>query len=341
MKKLLLSLAACIGIGFSANAQLPVGSVAPDFTLTDINGTSHHLYAYLDSGYTVILDISAAWCAPCWSAHNSHVFEDLTTHYGPNGTITPKKIKVIFIEGEAQNTTAQLYGTAGTGSAGTTQGDWVTGSNYPIIDNATLNTPYMLTGFPTFTVICRDRLVSYSVAGYGSTMGAESFWLNKATTCPTYAPSTTGVDAKAVPYIGVNYFVCSANPVVKFQNYSQTNTITAATIKIYGGMPSTVVATYNWTGSLAPMGIASVTIPSFTPTQFMPYKFEVTVTGDTYAANNMGTDSIFKVFTPANAASLPWSEDLQSQTKMPVRFGASADGNIFFVTPAQTNPGVV
>ena len=42
-----------------ATAQLPNGSVAPDFTATDVNGNQHRLYDYLDQGYTVILDISA------------------------------------------------------------------------------------------------------------------------------------------------------------------------------------------------------------------------------------------------------------------------------------------
>ena len=49
----------CAGL---ASAQLPDGSVAPDFTATDLNGEEHNLYSYLDSGYQVILDFSATWC---------------------------------------------------------------------------------------------------------------------------------------------------------------------------------------------------------------------------------------------------------------------------------------
>ena len=41
-----------------SSAQLPNGSVAPDFTLTDINGVQHKLYDYLDNGYTVSLPFS-------------------------------------------------------------------------------------------------------------------------------------------------------------------------------------------------------------------------------------------------------------------------------------------
>ena len=61
----------------SLYAQLPNGSIAPDFTLVDLNGTSHTLYDYLDAGQTVFLDFSAVWCPPCWSYHISGALEDL------------------------------------------------------------------------------------------------------------------------------------------------------------------------------------------------------------------------------------------------------------------------
>ena len=69
MKKLLLAILTIITINVSA--QLPDGSLAPDWTMTDLNGTVHHLYEYLDDGYTVFIDFSAVWCGPCWSYHTS------------------------------------------------------------------------------------------------------------------------------------------------------------------------------------------------------------------------------------------------------------------------------
>ena len=45
------ALALILSISSIATAQLPDGSVAPDFTTTDVNGNTHRLYDYLDEGY--------------------------------------------------------------------------------------------------------------------------------------------------------------------------------------------------------------------------------------------------------------------------------------------------
>ena len=133
MKKILHKLTLSVVAGLLASssfAQLDGTDVAPDFTGTDLNGNSHNLYDYLDAGKTVVIDVSATWCSPCWSYHQAHELRNLYDTYGPNGT---DEVMVLFIEGDPSTTTADLNGT-GTHTAG----DWVTGTTYPIIVDASI-----------------------------------------------------------------------------------------------------------------------------------------------------------------------------------------------------------
>ena len=50
MKKLLAFVFLNSFIVFNTFAQLPNGSIAPNFTITDIDGVQHELYDILDQG---------------------------------------------------------------------------------------------------------------------------------------------------------------------------------------------------------------------------------------------------------------------------------------------------
>jgi hypothetical protein len=58
--KHIYALIAALMLGTASFAQLPDGSIAPDFTATDINGVEHNLYDLLDEGKKVILPHK--WC---------------------------------------------------------------------------------------------------------------------------------------------------------------------------------------------------------------------------------------------------------------------------------------
>ncbi|TAK35395.1 MAG: T9SS type A sorting domain-containing protein [Saprospiraceae bacterium] len=136
-------------------AQLPPGSTAPNWTMTDLNGTSHTLYDYLNNEKVVFLDFSATWCGPCWNYHNTHAFKDLYNEYGPSGT---DNVMCFFIETDASTNTNCLYGPAG--CVGGTQGNWVSGTPYPIIDDASQSGPYAINYYPTIYGVCPSKEIT-------------------------------------------------------------------------------------------------------------------------------------------------------------------------------------
>jgi len=144
MNKLILTLALLLA-SIGAKAQL---GTAPDFTVTDIAGNEINLYEILDQGIIAVVDVSATWCGPCWSLHQSHALQDLHELYGPDGT---NQVRVMFYEGDAGTTLEDLQGT-GTN----TEGDWLTGTTYPVINETPISLDlgfWAASGFPTVHVI--------------------------------------------------------------------------------------------------------------------------------------------------------------------------------------------
>lgn len=144
--------------------QLPSGSTAPQFVVTDLDGNTHDLYDYLNSGISVVIDVSATWCGPCWSYHNSGTLENFYNTYGPSGT---GDVMVIFAEGDPSTNLACLYGPSG--CVGGTQGDWVTGTPYPITHTGgpTIASLYQISAYPTVFMISAGNKKSYTTGGGG------------------------------------------------------------------------------------------------------------------------------------------------------------------------------
>jgi hypothetical protein len=137
--------------------QLPNGSVAPDFTLTDYNGTTHNLYSYLNAGKTVFLEIIDAHCQVCWSYHQNNTMKNLYNNYGPNGT---NELMVLALEHDQWNDSNAFIGN---GPAWVTQGNWLVGTPFPIFDvedpNRGVFNDYNVTFYPVVYKICPNKIV--------------------------------------------------------------------------------------------------------------------------------------------------------------------------------------
>lgn len=274
MKKTLL-LGLLTLAGFSASAQLANGTIAPDFTATDINGNTHTLSEYLAAGKTVIMDVSATWCGPCWSFHNTHALADLYTSHGPWGS---DEVVVLFIEGDPTTTVNDIHGIAS--QPGATLGDWTQGSPFPIIDSAEIGDLYNIAYFPTVYRICPDGIVTElqpqtpsqfttSINNGCADVQVEGLESHAKVTADGVRMCETGGEA-----------VASA----KIKNYGGGN-LTSATVVIKED--GNVVATKEYTGNLARYATATV---NFDATEFNEdgnYTVEIT------SANNNTPHSWF------------------------------------------------
>jgi hypothetical protein len=269
------------------------GSIAPDFTGTDLNGNTWQLYDLLDQGYSVVIDFSAAWCGPCWNYHNSGNLENLYVNHGPSGysgvaNSTTDDVMVLFVEGEGTNSLAQLQGVnAGNTYATASQGDWITGTPYPIIDNASFNSAYGIAYFPTVYLICPNRVITE--VGQAST--ADIYTAAQA--CPV---ATFPLDPAILSYTGETSSCSSIDLKVKLQN-NGTAALTSATIKEY--FNGTEVASYNWSGNLPKYGVQDVTVGQYTPVQSGSLQIKVTSTNDD-VANDAVTTTIGPAIQAAN-----------------------------------------
>jgi hypothetical protein len=315
MKKLLLS-ALLMGSVFSSNAQLADGSIAQDFTVTayqpwlsaagmNSDGT-YKLYDYLDAGYTVILDVSATWCGPCWNHHLTGALDELYINHGPAGQLgvsasTTDNVMVIWLDGDGQTADATMLD--GNGSIG----NWVEPNAtlgqipFPMANPVTatanqINSDYNIAYFPTIYKICPNRVVSEV-----GQLTATEFYASVGT-CPP--PASNVADVTMMSYDADTY-ICTGSshtPEVTIQN-NGTSPLTSATVTITQG--GNTVSTGTYTGSLATYGVATITCTPITNPSSGAMVATVTTTGDALATNGV----INTALTVYTAAAAPLTQD--------------------------------
>ena len=171
MKKFVL-LTVCTFTFLTSYGQVPSGQkLQSNITGTDITGNPVDVFKLLDEGKSVVIDVFATWCGPCWSFHNTHTLENFYEAFGPAGT---NDISVLGIEADNTTPLNHLFQeVAGTQSVPPSLGDWTAGVTYPIMNNHLHNTTLQIAYFPTLYIIRPDR----TMIEMGDYRGNTELWL--------------------------------------------------------------------------------------------------------------------------------------------------------------------
>lgn len=337
MKKI-FTLFAAIALAAVSYAQLPSGAIAPDFTVYEIDKTNGnmitdqpiHLYGILDQGKTVFLDISATWCGPCYSFHQSGTLDGIWSNYGPHSSNYDSY--VIWMEGDRGNYSSLTGGTDAGGSA--SQGNWLNGVEYPIVPlNMDPNTPnkntiisgYNLAYYPTIYMICPNRMTFEMDRSGGND---ATTWHNLiASTCPATNNTNDAMLGSGRSSALTYYCDYSFAPVVTLQNLG-TAPLTSATLRMTCGSQ---VEEVNWTGNLAQFETAQVTMPTINGTENGSVTFTVEIVNVNGVADegsdfNTHSETFLSQLssTTANA-----SQDFAAENLTPWALDDQTDGGCF------------
>ena len=260
-------------IPFFSFSQLPNGSIAPNFTVTDVNGNNHVLYDYLDDGYTVILDVDMSWSPPGFSYLANGSLQDLWEAHGPAGQpgvspSTTDDVMILWVEGDVSTPLSELTNSS--------VGNWLQPNgeplNFPMCNDDNIVALYDLSAFPTIYTICPSRTVSES-----SQVSAAQHYANLG----DCSVAVEGTNASLVSFDGslaVNGCETSAsgNVSVTVQNLG-TEILTAFTVDVIEN--GNIIASEDFNGSLNVYELTTVDFGNLTISS-TDYEIVITSTDD-------------------------------------------------------------
>jgi len=222
-------------------SQLPDGSIAPDFTTTDVNGNSHTLYDYLDQGYTVILQISAVWSGPDWNYSSNGVLQEIWEAHGPAGepgvsANTTDDVMILWFEGDPNTALSELENSS--------FGNWLAPNgvalNYPIINDDNIASLYNLPYWPIIYTICPNRILKES-----SQVNAEAHYANLSECiAPSQGNNAALISVEStIEAVGCDV-TASGNLSVLVQNLG-TELLTSFTVDVMINGESAISVTFN------------------------------------------------------------------------------------------------
>lgn len=268
------------------NAQIPNGSIAPDFTVSDINGNQHNLYSYLNAGKTVFLEFSGVFCGASWKYLRTEALQDFYNAYGLPGS---NEVVVLFIENN--NSLLPLQGISNPPAFG----NWTEKTPFPMILNPGLHSLYAINYEPTIYRICPSGIIN--TIGQPSALSYRSLANN--------CFNLSGVQNHVKILDNTNGFCTStSNFKTKLKNYG-SNTVTTATLKLKENGIVVNTKTFN------------VNIPQFSVTtlEFDPITINPTATYTVELENVNGVLNHIPSFStgilPFNIANTPSSLNLQ------------------------------